>query len=291
MKELSIKEKAERYDELLIKLQKAKVDNDVCDERYCCVIDDIVPELKESEDERIRQRIIHALHGDVLEMSEIKEAIAWLEKKCENRPAWSEDDEERIKNILSVLDVQVCWDGATGEKKNPYQKEIDWLKSLKSRVQPKQEWSEEVEAAITLLKDIAEEQEKDYCPHNAYESKRIDDWVRSKKWAEKPFKLTSLNVNWRYYYGITSNGVLVGPFLIEELEPIPLTPEILEKNGFVDERSNYAYRTDNYHVCYYCADERLSINKYGAILDVHCFYVHQLQHALSLCGIEKEIVI
>jgi len=56
---------------------------------------------------------------------------------------WSEDDEERIKNILSVLDVQVCWDGATGEKKNPYQKEIDWLKSLKSRVQPEQEWSEE----------------------------------------------------------------------------------------------------------------------------------------------------
>lgn len=26
---------------------------------------------------------------------------------------------------------------------NPYQKEIDWLKSLKDRVQPKQEWSED----------------------------------------------------------------------------------------------------------------------------------------------------
>ena len=60
MKELSIKEKAERYDELLVKLRKAKEDNNVCDERYCCVIDDIVPELKEIEDERIRQRIIHA---------------------------------------------------------------------------------------------------------------------------------------------------------------------------------------------------------------------------------------
>lgn len=78
-------------------------------------------------------------------------------------------------------------------------------------------------------------------------------------------------------------------FTLDELTPVPLTPEILEKNGFVDERSNYAYRTDNYHVCYYCADERLSINKYGAILDVHCFYVHQLQHALRLCGIEKTI--
>lgn len=46
---------------------------------------------------------------------------------------WSEEDEKRIANILSVLSVQVCWDGATGEKMNPYQKEIDWLKSLKDR--------------------------------------------------------------------------------------------------------------------------------------------------------------
>lgn len=43
----------------------------------------LIPELKESEDERIRKRIIHALHGDVLEMSEIKEAVAWLEKQGE----------------------------------------------------------------------------------------------------------------------------------------------------------------------------------------------------------------
>lgn len=49
-------------------------------------------------------------------------------------PAWNEEDEERIKNILSVLDVQVCWDGATGKKGNPYQKEIDWLKSLKQKI-------------------------------------------------------------------------------------------------------------------------------------------------------------
>lgn len=46
---------------------------------------------------------------------------------------WDGKDEERIKNILSVLDVQECWDGATGKKMNPYQKEIDWLKSIKSR--------------------------------------------------------------------------------------------------------------------------------------------------------------
>ena len=39
------------------------------------------PELKESEDEKIRKRIIHALHGDVLDMEETNKAIAWLEKQ------------------------------------------------------------------------------------------------------------------------------------------------------------------------------------------------------------------
>ena len=98
---MTIEDKAERYDELLKKLRKAKEDNNVCDERYCCVIDDIVPELKESEDERIRKRIIHALHGDVLELSEIKEAIAWLEKQ--GTPAkLSEEEQNRFaKGVLT----------------------------------------------------------------------------------------------------------------------------------------------------------------------------------------------
>lgn len=100
MKELSIKEKAERYDELLKKLRKAKVDNNVCDERYCCVIDDIVPELKESEDEKIRKEIINYLEpqGDCCVNKE--RWIAWLEKQGEKWRDWSY--EEPIKCA--------CWD-------------------------------------------------------------------------------------------------------------------------------------------------------------------------------------
>ena len=88
MKELSIKEKAERYDELLEKLRKAKEDNNVCDERYCCVIDDIVPELKESEDEGIRKGLIDFVnqYGDNFYGQISKEhAIAWLEKQGEQK--------------------------------------------------------------------------------------------------------------------------------------------------------------------------------------------------------------
>lgn len=144
MKELSIKEKAERYDELLKKLRKAKVDNDVCDERYCCVIDDIVPELKDSEDERIRQRIIHALHGDVLEMSEIKEAIGWLEKQGEKKSAdkveldahktaaWIEEDEKILQWIIT--DIKRLIDD--NKKANIIaEQEIKWLESTRPRSQ------------------------------------------------------------------------------------------------------------------------------------------------------------
>jgi len=73
--------------------------------------------------------------------------------------AWREYDKERIKNILSVLDAQVCWDGATMEKRNPYQKEIDWLKSLKDRLVPqsKQEWSKEDETSIAVNNNLFKE--------------------------------------------------------------------------------------------------------------------------------------
>ena len=44
-------------------------------------LEQIFPELKENEDERIRKRIIQALHGDVLDVEETTKAIAWLEKQ------------------------------------------------------------------------------------------------------------------------------------------------------------------------------------------------------------------
>lgn len=144
MKELSIKEKAERYDELLKKLRKAKVDNDVCDERYCCVIDDIVPELKESEDERIMQRIIHALHGDVLEMSEIKEAIAWLEKQGEQKPAWSEEEQQNIDSIIAALTY--CNENGVSDCFVDPDVLIVWLKSLR----PQKQWKPSEDQIMAL---------------------------------------------------------------------------------------------------------------------------------------------
>ena len=83
----------------------------------------------------------------------------------------------------------------------------------------------------------------------------------------------------------------------DEILPIPLTPEILENNGIKpDNNSDGSYRIIkgmsicidiSNNGCFLCAgyNELEDINIY---IGVH--YVHELQHALKLCGIDKEIV-
>ena len=83
----------------------------------------------------------------------------------------------------------------------------------------------------------------------------------------------------------------------EDISPIPLTPEILEKNGFVkqaydgwlisenDGRRLIEYRTDYF-------DGMLRINyaeEPFSKLTIKVKYFHELQHALRLCGVEKRL--
>lgn len=115
----------------------------------------------------------------------------------------------------------------------------------------------------------------------------IGDWVTGKKWRENPSKLSRINDNGKYYYGITSDGTQVGPFLLEEIEPIPLTPEILEKNGFVKESGEN--HGDNLQYC--ILTDGLWIDISGEnFFEGKLEYVHQLQQALRLCGISKETI-
>lgn len=97
-------------------------------------------------------------------------------------------------------------------------------------------------------------------------------------------------------------------FNVGILRPIPLTPEILKKNGFNDTsfEANYKYKyvihTNKYQLGYYLKTNSFNIYKKGIdpfyTKDVFCCgfqnivkYVHELQHALKLCGINKEIVV
>lgn len=72
--------------------------------------------------------------------------------------------------------------------------------------------------------------------------------------------------------------------------PIPLTTEILEKNGFVYDSEDKLFEDIYPRISMLYAQYRLvekgGIN-YGEMSEIK--YVHQLQHALKLCGITKEI--
>jgi hypothetical protein len=106
----------------------------------------------------------------------------------------------------------------------------------------------------------------------------------------------------------TKNPLRVNPFMAEmevpEWEPIPLTPEILEKNGFVlnevikeyciydgiDNRVSlhndreYMNSRNEWHV-------HIDSEDYCTIASCELTYLHELQHILRLCKIDKETVV
>ena len=88
MKELSIKEKAQRYDEAIKKaeaLYKAAEPMSGCN----VIIETLFPELREPEDERIRKWLIYYFKEvcDNVSEKEKKGILAWLEKQGEQKPA------------------------------------------------------------------------------------------------------------------------------------------------------------------------------------------------------------
>ena len=106
---------------------------------------------------------------------------------------------------------------------------------------------------------------------------------------------------------------------IDRCQPIPITKEILEKNGFEEEvregdptfpYSAFILDGDDYHIeiTWYDSHDRyepntgqflggvpevwaIEVNSKRSNVDIERskMYVHELQHALRLCGITKEI--
>lgn len=78
--------------------------------------------------------------------------------------------------------------------------------------------------------------------------------------------------------------------LLSEHDQIPLTPEILEKNGFINGEFYAESHIEDWQImsdCGYLAAR----SERGWSIDIPCRYIHELQHALRLCGISKEIVL
>jgi hypothetical protein len=79
----------------------------------------------------------------------------------------------------------------------------------------------------------------------------------------------------------------------EELAPIPLTPEILEKNGF----EKVELESNTYRLLSFRDDVWFSINDYFYLgfdetaVQFNCYSVHELQHILKFNGVNKEILL
>lgn len=131
----------------------------------------------------------------------------------------------------------------------------------------------------------------------------IGDWLRH--YNGTPMQVTKITTE---HFACAENGGVNCWEYNNKFEPIPLTPEILEKNGFNDTsfeanlKYKYVIHTIEYQLGYYTKTNSFNIYKRGIdpfyTKDVFCCgfqnivkYVHELQHALKLCGIDKEIVV
>ena len=100
-------------------------------------------------------------------------------------------------------------------------------------------------------------------------------------------------------WGVASSELIS----VDDIEPIKLTEDILVKNGFVYCEAEETCATNAYHhwqldgeylalddFQYWRKEKKDDLPRFRiAGIDVN--YVHQLQHLLRLCGVEKELTI
>lgn len=128
----------------------------------------------------------------------------------------------------------------------------------------------------------------------------IGDWVIRGNITEEPMRITDICASKNNVYLDLSGIPILGK--IDKINPIPLTPEILKKNGFKmakwkeDEPAGLLGKWwDNRGQVLV---KRFDFTLLGEVYSVkannsqisNIRYVHELQHALRLCGIDKEIV-
>lgn len=116
----------------------------------------------------------------------------------------------------------------------------------------------------------------------------IDDWVYMSE-NDIPRRITDIG----RFDLISSYGITC---YVDNIHPIPITPEILEKNFGSALNGCYFEGDEFYELIIHEVNEGTWIIKHDNIefsniprQQVMVSYVHELQHALRICGIEKEI--
>lgn len=124
------------------------------------------------------------------------------------------------------------------------------------------------------------------------EEVHIKDWVNlsDEMGNIAPFRVNSVqcgDVDAENYITVSD---FFNPFYEGEFQPILITAEILEKNGFVNDGSRW-HKLDGNNFTVMCNPYYTVVRIVGndCALTGQAEYIHQLQQALRLCGIDKEI--
>ena len=188
MKELSIEEKAKRYDEA-IERAYSLLNGERKGDAW---IYKLLPELAESEEEKLSKKlhecVCRAINNDKLPYEERKyiseKVIPYLEnleKRKEQKSTWSKENSCYYDDICEIL-INLINSPKSNVNKDVVQKDLDWLMSIKEP-QLKREWREEDEKIRTEIVDYLER----FIPHHEYDlvakSRIWIDWL--KKQGEK----------------------------------------------------------------------------------------------------------
>lgn len=127
----------------------------------------------------------------------------------------------------------------------------------------------------------------DYVFHKKYGNAKVEMIVNDFK-GDPEVMLISDNIKHKdgYEYGYCYSG-------LDDIYPLPLTSEILEKNGWKYTNYNNETSNDEEYFVYdgidiHIDNEGFEIRSIDS-MNIQLHYVHQLQHIMHLCGIEKEI--
>lgn len=102
-------------------------------------LETVLPELKESEDERIRQELITHCRNTRCVTEEgaerIAKWIAWLEKQGEQEPIkWKDSDEKYLFWALLSIQKDIAASEINGVNTKDLNDCVRWLYSLKQRI-------------------------------------------------------------------------------------------------------------------------------------------------------------
>ncbi len=129
----------------------------------------------------------HCLHYIDAYVTPVKEHVDWyknirnrIHSQPQQKQDWSEEDEKMWSQVINEIEA-IKSNSSTIFEKNIAQDKIDWLKSIKDRVHPKQELNEEDEKKINGLVKGLEDRMGFGWANQPFTREEYIDWLKSLK--------------------------------------------------------------------------------------------------------------